>query len=194
MRPRLLHALALAALLSGFACSDDSTSPSKQHSSTPPALPPASTMSIDLGFPASDQAQASQQDIRAGKPGPETLAASADHLNWINAFVRASFVVLVTADQLEEPAAAFALAIHSVPQPQDDGSYLWTYIFVDRQTGVEYQIFLYGTRGDETVVWRMEVSSDDANQPLDHFVWFSGESAKDGHSGYWQFYAPVDAA
>jgi hypothetical protein len=181
--------LALSTMI-GFGCSpDDAMSPSEPRASAP-ELPPAWTMAIDLDFPAEERANPSADEIRSGRPGPALLAATADHHNWINAYVRAAFVLLLTYDHLEEPVAAFALAAHSVPQSQDDGSYLWTYIFVDQKTGVEYSIFLFGTPGDAAVAWRMEISSNDPAQPLDHFVWFDGESANDERSGYWQFYAP----
>ncbi len=192
MHSKLKSPLAALALVFIFGCSDDATSPSENRT-TPPAMPSASTMSIDLAFPASDEATLTATELQTGRPDASTLSASADHTNWINAYVRAAYVVLITYDHLEEPAAAFALAIHSVPQPQDDGSYVWTYIFVDRKTDIEYQVFLYGLEGDASVMWRMEVSSNDTAQPLDHFVWFSGESAKDRRSGFWQFYEPVDA-
>jgi hypothetical protein len=189
---KLTNPLAALALLVLFGCSDDATKPAEDRGARAPALPSASTMLFDLDFPAEEQATLSTEEIRSGKPGAATLAAEADRQNWINALVRATYVVLVTYDHLEEPVAAFALAIHSVPQLQDDGSYLWTYIFVDHKTDVEYQIFLYGLEGNASVSWRMEVSTNNPAQPLDHFVWFAGESAKDEHSGYWQFYMPVD--
>lgn len=192
MHPRLKHSLATLALVVVFGCSNDATSPSQNTGASAPALPSSSTMTFDLEFPASDQANVSDDEIRAGTPGAATLAAAGDRQNWINAFVRATYIVLTTYDYLEEPAAAFALAIHSVPQRQDDGSFLWTYIFVDQKADIEYEIFLYGLEGDEAVSWRLEVSSDDPALPLDHFVWFTGESSKSDRSGYWQFYAPVD--
>jgi len=105
--------------------------------------------------------------------------------------VRAIYVQLITYDMLEEPIAAFAFAIHSIPQEQPDGSYLWTYIFVE-DGGTEYSVFLFGTPMLDRVVWRMEVSSNSAAQPLDHFVWFDGESMNDESGGFWQFYEPVD--
>ena len=193
MQPKLARTFAALVLVVLFGCSNDATSPSEKNTAKAPALPSAATMALDFDFPAEEQASVSDAEIRAGTPNASTLASNAERNHWINALVRAAYVALVTYDHLEEPAAAFALAIHSVPQLQDDGSYLWTYIFVDHKTDVEYQIFLYGLQGDASVTWRMEVSSNDPALSLDHFVWFTGESANDEHSGYWQFYMPVDA-
>ena len=195
MHSRFARAFAALVLVVLFGCSNDATSPSNNKSSAKaPTLPSASTMALDFDFPAEDQASVPEEEIRAGIPGAATLASNAERNHWINALVRAAYVALITYDHLEEPVAASALAIHSVPQLQDDGSYLWTYIFVDHKTDIEYQIFLYGLEGNASVMWRLEVSSNDPAQTLDHFVWFAGESAQDEHSGYWQFYMPVDAS
>ena len=170
-------------------CSNDSTTqPDPQLTSTAPALPAVSTMKPVLDFYGVQAPTLDAQSLATGKPGDAVQLS--DHSNWINAYVRAVFVVLSTYDLLDESIGAFAIASHSVPQLQDDGSYLWTYIFVDRE--IEYGVFLYGTPHDGTVAWRMEVSSNNPAQPLDHFVWFSGESKRDDSSGFWQFYQPVD--
>ena len=77
-----------------------------------------------------------------------------------------------------------------MPQPQSDGSWLWTYIFVSDTA--EYSIFLNGKNMGSYTAWRMEVSSTDPSDPLDHFLWFEGEVPIDEDSGYWQFYEPLD--
>jgi hypothetical protein len=177
------------AALSG--CSDDSVTQPKGDDNSAPALPAVSTMKSELNFFGVPQPILDAPSLASGVPSDAVLQnAAGDHENWINAFVRAVYVHLTVYDMLEEPISAFAYAIHSVPQQQPDGSYLWTYIFVDQS--IEYSVFLYGTRTPETVQWRMEVSSNDPALPLDHFVWFSGESRRDHTSGYWQFFAPVD--
>ena len=115
--------------------------------------------------------------------------AETNRQNFIEAAVRALYIQLTFWSALEPPIAAFALAIHSVPQPQDDGSYLWTYIFVENE--IEYAIFLYGKNAGLKTEWRMEVSTNNLEMPLDHFVWFTGEAMKNNSSGYWQFYEPT---
>jgi len=192
MRNRIIRT-GLAALfvwgaLSG--CSDDSATGPDNNQKTPPALPSVSTMQPALDFYGVEAPTLDPQSLATGKPSDAMLrSAPGDHSNWINAYVRAVFISLATYDLLDEPIAAFAIAVHSVPQAQDDGSYLWTYIFVDNE--IEYSVFLYGTPGDGAVAWRMEVSSNNPAQPLDHFVWFEGESRRDNTAGYWQFYQPV---
>jgi hypothetical protein len=154
-----------------------------------PTLPSTSTMRFSLDFMGT-LPEVDEESIRAGKATGALAETAGDRSNWINAVVRAIFLQLVVYDALEEPVAAFALAVHSVPQPQDDGSYLWTYIFKDEL--IEYSIFLYGTPKVDRVEWRMEVSTNDPAMPLDHFVWFDGESLNDDSRGFWQFYEPVN--
>jgi hypothetical protein len=99
------------------------------------------------------------------------------------------YLEVVVYSVLVDPVAAFALAAHSIPQQQPDGSWLWTYIV--KEGDLEYSIFLYGKDLGDVVSWRMEVSSNDPAEPFDHFVWFDGEVKADGSGGYWQFYTPV---
>ena len=171
-------------------CSDDSVTQPKVDDKAP-ALPSVSTMKFDLDFYGVEAPAVDAQSLAAGVPSNAMLQnTGGDHENWITAFVRAVYMHLTVYDMLEEPIAAFAYAIHSIPQEQSDGSYLWTYIFVDKT--IEYSVFLYGTPKSETVEWRMEVSSNDPELILDHFVWFSGESNQDDSGAHWQFFGPID--
>jgi len=192
----LTTTLALAAslwLLQG--CSKDTTTaPVGDTAASAPELPSESTMKFDLDFfgaptPALDQSLLVASTPSEVAPAMTAGVTATDHENWINAFIRAVYAQLVVYDAVNEPIGAFALAIHSVPQKQGDGSWLWTYIFVDQ--GTEYDIFLYGTPGPDHATWRMEVSTDNPDFLLDHFVWFEGEAKNDNSSGYWQFYMPV---
>jgi hypothetical protein len=184
-----LAGLFILVALSG--CSNDSVTLPDDSDKTP-ALPAVSSMKFDLDFFGVNAPAADAQSLATGKPSDAMLqsANGGDHENWINAYVRAVFIYLSTYDMLDEPISAFAHAIHSVPQEQADGSYLWTYIFVDGT--IEYSVFLYGTPKPSTVEWRMEVSSTDPAMLLNHFVWFIGESQNDETGGYWQFFDPID--
>lgn len=172
-------------VLLGFAACSDDTSPVSNPAPVPPSLPGASTMTMDLSFfgvgnGGASAAGAVEQSIR------QTVGNKS---NWIEAAVRVLYVHLTFYDAFEEPIGAFVAAAHSIPQPQADGSWLWTFIFVE--DGIDYGIFLYGKVVDDHVEWRMEVSSNDPAFMLDHFVWFDGHSQLDDSFGYWQFYTPV---
>jgi len=173
------------------ACSsDDNPVQPQPNTSEAPTLPAMSTMVLTLDFFGVPMPEVDPRSILTGKPGPELEAAdAANHTNWINAFVRVLWLKLLVYDALEEPIGAFALAIHSVPQKQSDGGWLWTYIFVE--DNVEYSVFLYGKVVGDRAEWRLEVSTNAPDFLLDHFVWFTGQSMLNNTEGYWQFYEPV---
>ncbi len=152
----------------------------------PPALPQVSTMKMDLSFFST--ASSYETSIKEGVPGPELLSQYPTKYNFINAAVRVLFVDLVILAAMEPPVAAFVVALHSVPQHQPDGSWLWTYIFVDGD--IEYSIFLRGKKVEDYTEWSMRVSSTNPEMLLDHFLWFEGEAMNDDSGGYWQFYEP----
>jgi len=157
-----------------------------------PSLPPASTMKMDVGF--FQAAQVDSQSIKLGQLVESKLNSTAAlKLNYLNAAVRVFFLNVVAYSAIAHPVAAFATAIHSVPQYQQDDSWLWTYVYVDDR-GSEYSIFLKGKRMDSYISWSMEVSSNNPEMTLDHFLWFDGEVENDGRSGYWQFYEPDSTA
>jgi len=189
----ILMAILLAAWMLPACSSDDNTNPMEPgYPADAPQLPAMSTMVFDLQIFNIEAPQVSQQSVETGKPAGGELQRtdSANRANFINAFIRILYVQLLMYDALEEPIGAFALAIHSIPQEQEDGSWLWTYIFVE--DGLEYNIYLYGTAdsGDEYVDWRLEVSTNDPFNTLDHFVWFDGRTYSDDSRGHWQFYDP----
>ena len=177
----------LVALVGIQACSNDDPVSATQEES--PELPAMSTMTMDLSF--FEQAQVDQMSIEEGTPTQMMLAAAAGKDNFINAAVRVFYLQLTFWAALEAPVSAFAVALHSVPQHQSDGSWLWTYIFVEGD--IEYGIFLYGIDAGDRTQWRMEVSTNNPSMPLDHFVWFAGEAMKDDTSGHWQFFEPIIA-
>ena len=155
-----------------------------------PELPSTSTMTMNLSL--FESASIDMESQKAGMLDETSAAVYHTKLNFLNAAVRALFLQVVVYSALVEPVCAFEVAIRSVPQPQPDGSWLWTYIYVAKDA--EYSIYLYGKPVDDYVEWRMEVSSTDAEMPLYHFTWFDGVVYNDEDSGYWQFYEPSDQA
>jgi hypothetical protein len=189
---KVLTALGIAAVLAALAlagCSDGGKVAAPVETK-PPSLPPVGTMTMDLS--AFESARVDEQSVRLGAlQGPVLAAAAQSKLNFLNAAVRVLFLDVVVYSAMAQPASAFALAVHSVPQHQEDGSWLWTYIYVGAGS-IEYSVYLRGRQMDSYVAWSMAVSSTDPSAPLDHFLWFDGEVQNDGHAGYWQFYEPID--
>lgn len=179
---------ALVASMFAFgACSNDNSPADPGTPLAAPVLPNQSTMTMNLSFFGLDEKASSNKNMDTDA----MLASAGDHSNWINAVVRALFVQLSFYDAFEEPIGAFAYAINSVPQEQPDGSWLWTFIFVEGP--IEYSVFLSAMEVDDHIDWRLEVSSNDPALILDHFLWFDGQSQLDESSGYWQFYG-IDEA
>jgi hypothetical protein len=191
MRKRLTTiclTITLTTLILAGCSSEDSPTIAEQQQAPP--LPPIETMKLDVSF--FESADLPPQAVETGKldGAPDAVAAHGTHLNFLNAAVRVLFLDVVVYSALVEPVIAFQLAVRSVPQLQDDGSWLWTYIVVEGEN--EYAIYLYGRNEGTFSSWRLEVSSDDPDMPLDHFTWFEGEIESDDSGGYWQFYEPAE--
>ncbi len=191
MRKRL-NTISIMILLAAFVlagCSSDDSPVGMEEQQQAPALPSVETMKLDVGF--FESADLPPQAIETGKfDGPDAVAMDGMHLNFLNAAVRVLFLDVVVYSAIVEPVVAFQLAVRSVPQPQDDGSWLWTYIVVEGAK--EYAIYLYGKDEGTYSSWRLDVSSNDPEMPLDHFTWFTGEFESDDSGGYWQFYEPSE--
>jgi hypothetical protein len=169
-------ALTVLVAMTLVGCGNDSTGPEGEAPEAP-TLPPASSMQFDFSFFESG-------DPLAGKSGAES-SPEASHLNWINAVVRVAYINLVVADIFAPPVAAFQAAIHTFPVHQSDGSFLWTYTWVDGQH--EVVIKLRGRLDGDHVDWALRVTDEQATPPLDDFLWFYGESSLVSESGFWIF-------
>lgn len=155
--------LVLAAQLG---CSDEA--PVAPEESEPPVLPAPERLTFDFSF--------------FQEPSPLERASKS---NFFNAYVRAAVAGAVTHFLLVPPVTAFSLALHTVPSPQDAGSYLWVYTWVDGAE--EAQIRLHGTPvSSGRVLWEMRVSNTEDG--FENELWFEGETWKDGDEGVWRFH------
>ncbi len=155
-----------------FGDGNDSAGPSPANDE-PPLLPSAEKLDFNLRFFEDSNAEAERSSKR----------------NFYNAYVRAVTIGAITHVVLTPPITAFALALHTVPSPQEDGSYIWVYTYVEGDE--EAQIRLRGLPLDEgRVEWELRVTNLSANPPLDRDLWFEGETWKDGAEGTWRFYDP----
>lgn len=169
-RIRSSRALALvtigAMLATQIGCSDES--PTAAPAGDAPVLPAPERLTFDFDF----------------FQEPSTLER-ASKANFFNAFVRAHVASAVTHLLVVPPVAAFSLALHTVPSPQDDGSYLWVYTWV--HGAEEAQIRLRGTPlGAGRAAWELRVANNVdgwANE-----LWFEGETWTDGAEGAWSFH------
>jgi hypothetical protein len=168
---RSIQFLAIVGLVAGTTgCLQEAPSGPAPDPSGAPALPRAERLNFDFDF--------------FQEP---TTPERASRDNFFNAYIRAAVANAITHLVVVPPVAAFSVALHTVPSPQDDGSYLWIYTWVD---GVEeVQIWLRGTPlGNRRAAWEMRVTStiDD----LDNDLWFEGETWNEGDGGLWRFHDP----
>jgi hypothetical protein len=172
-RTRASQTLATAALAivvaSQSGCFHDSTtSPTEPTPAQPPALPAPQRISFDFSF-----FQAPSAAERASKA------------NFFNAYLRATVASAVTQFLLAPPIAAFSLALHTVPSPQDDGSFIWVYTWVDGDQSV--QVRLRGMpEGEGRVAWEMRVSN--SAEGYSNELWFEGETWTNAAEGQWRFH------
>ncbi|MFN0152108.1 MAG: hypothetical protein ACKVU1_15510 [bacterium] len=175
---RLARVFAAALLVIGVAScsSEDPTGPGDTNGA-PPVLPAPERLSFDIEF-FKDGARAQSGDVTEKDAGTQ--------LNYFNARVRLAVIQVVAEFVLAPPVGAFALALHSVPTHQADGSYLWVYTFVDGEE--EAQIRLRGTPRGDRVAWEMRVSTNEETPPIVDELWFEGETWRDGEAGFWRFH------
>lgn len=164
----LLLLLALVALLAG--CSSDPATPNQTASA--PTLPDPERLVPDLAFfePA----------------GTLDAKSAASKAHFVNAYLRVVVADALTRLVLAPPVTAFAVALHTVPSPQPDGSWLWVYTWVNGEE--EAQIRLRGREAGAYVDWELRVTALSAEPALDDVLWFEGRTAREGAEGQWTFH------
>jgi len=149
-------------------CSDDDN-PASPAGETAPVLPETEALNFNFSFfDAADDLQVAKTE--------------GEYDNFINAYLRVTFLDLVAHLVLAPPVTAFGTALHTPPSLQDDGSWIWVYTHVDGAE--EVQIRLRGLPVDDGVEWEMIVTFDDVNNE----VWFAGTTHDDGDTGSWTFF------
>ena len=161
-------ALLLTALVLAGGCFDDDSTTGPDPADAP-TLPPPTALDFDYSF----------------FEGSSSLISRAARTHYPAAQIYVGFTAFVTRLVLTPPVAAFAVALHNVPSPQADGSWIWVYTHV---TGAqESQIRLRGKRiGDDRAEWELRVSNSQLG--WDQELWFDGETANEGTRGDWTFY------
>jgi hypothetical protein len=175
----LLVLAALLALLTG--CESDPTSPAGQdqlQQDQPPVLPDPGRLAFDLHFFDSGESLAATD-----------LQLKGLKTNFINAFLRVVVIDATARLLITPPLAAFALALHTIPSPQEDGSWIWVYTYVNGDE--ELQIRLRGETIASGVAWQMRVHAPQADPPLEGEIWFEGLTRQEGQIGEWTFHDPA---
>jgi hypothetical protein len=171
--------LALASILIVMAlftagCSDDS-SPTTMTTADVPVVPNPTALQFDFSF------------FEQG----ETLEKSrgGTHENYVNAYLRAVVLGAMANLTLAAPTATLAVALHTVPVVQDDGSWVWSYLW----NGYRYpiRVALRGMPAGDHVQWEMRIG---AGGEVPTALWFEGSTSGDGAEGHWLFHDLDDPA
>lgn len=185
-RRNIVSILAASAIaLAAAGCNSDSPAgPSGGNEQQAPALPSAERMKFDFDF--FNLSSKTDAGAQAAAASADASSAPATQQNYFNARVRLAIIHVVTEFVLTPPIAAFSLALNTTPSPQDDGSYLWVYTYVDGDE--EAQIRLRGEPKGDQVAWELRVSSNESVPAIENELWFEGETSGDGEAGTWRFH------
>lgn len=150
-------------------CTESSPTGPGPVAETAPTLPDANQLRFDFGF----------FDAPA-------KSLTATQQNFFNAAIRVAVLQTATQIVLTPPVAAFAIAVHSIPSRQPDGSWLWVYTFVNGDE--EAQIRLRGKHTTGRTEWEMRLTNLFADPPIDNELWFDGETRNEATEGDWTFH------
>ncbi len=169
----LLSILFLVSWLMLTGCSKSSTQPKEE----PPEVPPASTMEMDFS------------NFNSGPTKvPSAQGLSMD--NWTHAALSVGYWKLVSTVFLAMPVNQFAHLVDQKGVKQDDGSWVWSYTASFNGKSVTTRLVGKWT-SEETFHWDFYISFQGV---YTDFNWFSGETQRDGSSGWWQFAQEPDSA
>jgi len=149
---------------------DESTNPGDS-----PELPPVSSMVMDFS------------DFQ--EPGAcLTPALPESRNNWGWAVVNVAVWNTVLTVTLATPVASFVEAFNHEPEPQNDGSWLWSYGFT--AAGVEYTAELYGQVDLSGTYWDMYITKSGT---YTDFHWYTGRSDLALAQGTWTLFQSPEA-
>ena len=147
----------------------------KDDNGQAPALPPESAFIMDF----SDFTDVQKADI-----------VNETYVNFAVAVLHVAFWNTAVFVHMAIPVATFKGAFDQQPQPQEDGSWLWSYSVNVGQT--TFTAKLYGKIAGNQVEWEMYISKSGAGAYTD-FLWYSGVSSVSGTEGSWTlFKSPAD--
>ncbi len=169
-----LGALMLLLSLNLGGCSEND-SPTETPQATAPALPDPAELTFDFGF--------FDQGATLDKAGAGV------HENFVNAYLRAVVLQAMAELTLAAPVGAFAVALHTVPEAQADGAWIWSYTWNGYRHPIS--VALRGLPAGDRVLWEMRIGAGTAAPTA---LWFEGSTGAGGRSGQWLFHDLDDPA
>lgn len=162
--------LLLAGVLLMNACSD-SVSSSKQD--TPPKMPPAESMNMDLST------------FDENEPPSQVNNETSEVTNFAQAVIRAALMKVVVDANLALPRAIFKAAAEADANLNEENEWEWS--FTKTVNGNTFEVRFVGTRQDEnTILWECYITNTEKG--FDDVLLFEGTSNNDGTEGTWTYY------
>lgn len=153
--------------LSGCSDDDSPTAPTSAQAQAP-VLPQPADLQFDFSFFDTGA------DLEKSGEGI--------HGNFVNAYLRAVVLGAMADLVLTPPVGAFAVALHTVPVAQDDGSWIWSYDWNGYRHPV--RVALRGLPAEDHVKWEMRIGPGGVDPTA---IWFEGRTSGDGSQGHWLF-------
>jgi hypothetical protein len=144
-----------------------------KSSNNPPALPPASSFSIDF---SNFKSTVKSVNITGETKGITTA------INWFLAVTNVSFWNTLLSVNFVIPVAVFNKAVENKPVYVNNNTWEWKYSAP--AAGSTYNARLTGQIKTDSIKWEMFISKDGTG-PFPEFSWFTGTSALDGKGGTW---------
>lgn len=142
----------------------------KEEQSTPPELPPVSSMVMNFSEFNEETKSQSNNDTYVHR-----------NLAVVNVALWNTVITL----HLAIPVASFREAFNHTPTLQSDGSWLWSY---DVEVGINtFTARLHGINNGDTADWNMYISKEGQDSYTD-FLWFTGTSYHNQEQGEWTLY------
>lgn len=135
-------------------------------------LPSYETMAVDFSDFLDDSSNSGKMASATAKVGN----------NWSYPRIVVGIWNIALFTKLAVPVASFKSAFAYKPENIGDNKWQWSYT-VDGFSS-QYKARLTGELSGEVVIWEMYVTKIGV-EGFDEFLWFSGESNKDGSGGYW---------
>ncbi len=133
-------------------------------------LPPYETMAMDFS------------DFEGNTPSGKYAANKAPNGNWLFSRIVVGYWNSALFTTLAVPVASFKAAFSHQPELIADNVWQWSYS-VDGFSA-EYTARLTAELMGDVIEWKMYVSKQ-GTDPFEEFIWFTGESRRDGSQGHW---------
>jgi len=164
----------LTSILWLTACEKNPTGPNSEK----PALPPQSSMAVDL-------------NVFNSAAGLSNTGANQTNvgLNFVAARLAVGAINLAVFAHMSVPVATFAAAISQEPILKDGGKWHWTYSVTDN-AGHQFQADLAGWIDESARVsrWETRLTTSGFGAPLNNFLWYTGQASLNNDSGQWDIY------